>query len=353
MITNIVSSNPKLLLRYSDQGAIPSMIAAVCAGLIFTYVVATFFNKFPGEGLPELLKKFTPTWFTKFVLFILSINFYIAGLFTLSTYTFILKRFLTPEMSIFIVILSFILFISFGILMKTHSVMYTIEIVLILFSPVFLFILIKAYTSPVFNWDFVRIAMMHINHLPDMNSFTTATFILMGSVNLVIFNRVFTKQQKFSFKSLLMVGGMSIAVLFTTYFVPIGFGGFDQIKDLIYPWISTTDSMRMKFGLVERVTFIFMLLFLGIALLSITIHWHATFHLVTNLFPQKKLKWKNVDVTSYLIIIIFWVLAFIVTIKLSEYQLYKYIMIFDNFLPVFFLILLITFLAVNRGAKSK
>ena len=352
MITSIVATNPKVLLHSSDKGAILSMILAVVAGLVFTYIVTTFFNKFPGEGLPELLTKFTPTWFSKPVLAYLSITFYLAGLITLITYTHILKRFLTPEMSVYIVILSFVLFVSFGILMKTRSVLYTVEIILVLSSPIILFMLVKAYANPIVDWDAVRIAMMHINHLPELNSFTTALFILMGSANLVIFNRIFTKQQTFSFKSLLFFAGMSIAVLFTMYFIPIGYGGFDKIKDLNFPWISTTDSMRMRFGMIERVTFIFMLFYLGIALLSIVIHWHTAYHLINGLFPKQRIKKKKINFTPYLIIISFWSLAIALTKILTEYQLFQYTITFDNFLLLFFFILLIAFIAVNRGAKK-
>lgn len=353
MITSVVATNPKILFQYSDKGAIPSMLLAVGAGLFFTYAVATFFNKFPGKGLPELLNEASPKWFAKCILFYLSVNFYLAGLITLITYTHILKLFLSPEMSIYIIVFSFVLFVSFGILMKTRSVLYTIEIILILFAPVFVYILIKAYANPIFDWDAVRVAMMQINHPPELSSFTTATFIFMGSVNLVIFNRVFTKQQKFSSKSLLTVGIIGIVILFTLYFVPIGFGGFDRIKDLVYPWISATDSMRMKFGLVERIIFIFMLLFLGIALLSIIIHWHIAFHLLDNFVRKKQRSQKKFNPTPYLIIVLFWMLAFMATLQLSEYQLFKYITVFDNLLPIFFLLLLLTFFVVNRGAQSK
>ena len=353
MITSVVATNPRVLLHSSDKGAILSMILAVVAGLVFTYVVTTFFNKFPGEGLPELLTKFTPKWFSKPLLFYLSITFYLAGLITLITYTHILKLFLTPEMSIYTVVLSFVLFVSFGILMKTRSVLYTIEIILVLFSPIFLFMLVKAYASPLVDWDAVRIAMMHINHLPELNSFTTSFFILLGSINLVIFNRVFTNKQTFSFKSLLAVACMSITVLFTMYFIPIGYGGFDKIEDLIYPWISTTDSMRMKFGLMERVTFIFLLTYLGIALLSIVIHWHAAYHLINGLLPTQRIKPKKIKIAPFLIVISFWVFAIALTIELTEYQLLKYTNMFDNLLLLLSFILLIAFFAVNRGVKSQ
>ena len=353
MITSVVATNPKVLLHNSDEGAVTSMILAVVAGLFFVYILAAFFNKFPGQGLPELLYKFTPKWYSWPVLFYLAINFYIFGLSTLVTYSQILRIFLSPKMSIYIIVLSFVLFVSLGILIKTRSVLYTAEFVLILFIPIFLYIFIKAYTERNFDWNAARIAMMHINHPPQWTSFTTAAFIFIGPANLVLFNRVFTKKQTFTLKSLLSVGAMGIIILFTLYFVPIGFGGFDRIGDLVFPWISATDSMRMKFGLVERVIFLFMVFFLGIALLNIIIHWHVAFHLFDSLIPRKTDQDQQFRVTSYSILILFWVIGFFAATRLSIHQVYRYVSAFDNVLPLFAAVLFLSFFAVKRGVQSK
>ena len=353
MITSVVATNPKVLLHNSDKGAITSMILAVVAGLFFVYIVAKFFNKFPGQGLPELLYEHTPKWFSWPVILYLSVNFYILGLITLVTYSQILRIFLSPQMSIYIIVLSFVLFVSLGILMKTRSVLYSVEFVLILFVPIFLFIFIKAYTEKNFDWDTVRIAMMHINNPPEWTSFTTAAFIFLGPVNLILFNRVFKEKQTFTSKSLLTVGGIGIVILFTLYFVPIGFGGFDRIGDLVFPWISATDSMRMKYGLVERVIFVFMVFFLGVALLSIIIHWHVAFHLIDSLVPRKTGQDQQFRVSSYSILILFWIIGFFVATRLSIHQVYRYISAFDNVLPLFAGILFLSFFVVKRGVQSK
>src|SRR5689334_7817126 len=100
MIANVAASVPKILLEARTKGAIVSMILALIMGSMATYTIARFFNKFPGKGLPELLKEYTPKWITIPLLMFLAVGWFSAGLTTLINYSFVLKRFLTPDMSL-------------------------------------------------------------------------------------------------------------------------------------------------------------------------------------------------------------------------------------------------------------
>ncbi|CAM3209499.1 GerAB/ArcD/ProY family transporter [Filibacter tadaridae] len=352
LITNIITPVPRILLQESKNGAVTSLIIAFIVGLFLTYVVATFFNKFPGKGLPELLKEYTPKWFSYPTLFYMSIMWYVAGLLTLITFTFLLLRYLTPQMSIYIVLTSFLLIAAYGVLMKTRSVLDSTEIILFLFIPIIVFLLIEAYRSPELNWDFVKVAMMHVNHLPGYNAFTASLYAFIGVANLVIFNRNFSMKQKFGLKQLMLIGATGAFILFTTYFIPIGFIGFDSIKDIIYPWISTTDSIRMRLGVIERVIYLFLISFLAIALASVIIHWHIAVQLFGSIIHIKRLNWKEKNLTHYLFVIIFLIVGVKLTTYLTEYQLIRYSIFFFNTLPILYALLLISMVAVKRGAKS-
>ncbi|MFC6605289.1 GerAB/ArcD/ProY family transporter [Ectobacillus funiculus] len=112
MIANIVASVPRILLDARAKGAIVSMILALITCSMVTYITARFFNKFPGKGLPELLKEYTPKWVTIPFLMLLAVGWFATGLTTLINYSFLLKRFLTPDMSIqWIVSISMLYFI--------------------------------------------------------------------------------------------------------------------------------------------------------------------------------------------------------------------------------------------------
>ncbi|WP_129731708.1 GerAB/ArcD/ProY family transporter [Ectobacillus funiculus] len=62
MMASVVASVPQLLLKDRAEGAIVSIILALITGSIVTYIIAHFFYKFPGKGLPELLQEYAPKW---------------------------------------------------------------------------------------------------------------------------------------------------------------------------------------------------------------------------------------------------------------------------------------------------
>lgn len=351
MLANIVASIPKILFFESDNGAINAMIAANILGPFIVFIIIKLFNLFPGKTLPQMMKKYTPKWFAYPVLFYFFICWYIAGLITIVTYVFLIKTFFAPETSIYIITLAFVIVISFGILMKSKSVVYMTEFVLVIFIPIIIFLLAKFYADQKLDWDFVQISMTYINHLPSYRAFCASLYIFVGVANLIIFNKLLTKKKKMGMKHILIIGLSGTAVLFTTYFLPIGYNGFDHIKELSFPWISTSDTVRMKYGIIERVIFIFILSCLGITFLTLLHHWHVALKLFESILVFKRLNWRRKNLTPYVFVALFGIVAMFVTGHLTEFQLFDYASIFFNTLPIFFTTLIISLLLVKKGAK--
>ena len=352
MIANVIASVPAILLHFHDDGAVSAMIFAVVLGPILVFYFTRFFNHFPGMTLPELLQKTTAKWFyNPFILF-LAITWFIAGMITLITYTFLLIRYLTPEMPIIQISLTILLAVIFGCLMKTDRVFYTIEIILLLTVPLTILVFIKAYTNENLRWEFVKEAALYFNQFPNLNAFSACFFLFLGSANLIIFNRFFKNKQNFGFKQLTLIVAISIMTLFTTYFIPIGFNGVEGIGELVYPWITTSDSLRMKFSLIERVLFIFLLFYLGIAFLSILIHWHVSIELLKYVFNFEKFKFKGFKFGVFLPIPFYIGVSLYFVRQLNEYQLFRLSGIFYNILIIFFPMMLILFFFIKRRMKN-
>ena len=351
MVANIVACVPKILLEARTKGAIISMILALIMGSMVTYIMARFFNKFPGKGLPELLKEYIPKWVAIPLLMLLTVGWFSAGLTCLLNYSFLLKRFLTPDMSIQWIVSIFLCFISFGILMSSKSVLYTIETVLVFNIPLVFIIMIKAYTSEGMEWDFVKESVMYIYHIPSYSAFSASLFPTIGAGNLIIFNRVFTKKQRITWSQLGLIFFILTGNLATTYFVPIGYSGFEYIDRILYPWVRTSDAMRLDFGFVERVLFIFLTLYLAVSFLSILMHWHVVIELLKKVIWLKRFKWKERNLTPYLFIGVFWFISLPTSSYLTEYQLTLYTGYFFNSLPAFLISTLFMFWFINRRAK--
>ncbi|TSI05116.1 GerAB/ArcD/ProY family transporter [Lysinibacillus sp. BW-2-10] len=351
MVSNIIASVPVILLYFHKEGAISSMILSVVVGTIIITVYTRFFNNFPGMTLPELLQKTTAKWFYNPFIFLLGILWFIAGMITLITFSFLLIRYLTPETPITQISLVLTISVIFGCLMKTNRVLYTIEIILILTFPLIFYIYLAAYSSKNLRWDFVRDAVLYFNQLPSFYAFSASFFLFLGVANIFIFNRFFTVKQKFGLKQIIFIVVTSTFALSTTYFIPIGFNGFEHIKDFIYPWISTSDSIRMKYFIIERVLFIFLLFYLGIAFLSILIHWHVSIEFFKFVFHLEKIKWKGVKIGIFLPLPFFIGISTYFVKRLDEYQLVRLSGIFYNSLSILFPLMIILFLFIKRRMK--
>lgn len=352
MISSIAATVPKILLEQSKSGAIASMVLGTLIGLILTYIIIRFFNKFPGKDLPELMKKNMPKWVFYPIIFFFFLIMYAAGTLKLIMFTFILVTFITPEMALITMALPFLLISAYVTLMKTENVLYSVEVIFILLIPLAVFIFIKAFFHENINWDYIRIAVMHANHLPQYSPFTATLSIFFGVASLIIFNKYLVVKQAIGLKHMAAIGFLSLLTLFTTYFMPIGFGGFDDIDTLLYPWISTSDSITMKFGIIERLVFLFMFLFASMSLLCIVVQWHIAAQLLGKIIYIKRFKWNGENLTPLLTAFVFSLIAGILSNNLTEYDLYKISISINGILPLFFFVLLISMWVVTRGAKS-
>ncbi|WP_252504252.1 GerAB/ArcD/ProY family transporter [Sporosarcina sp. Marseille-Q4943] len=354
MLTNMVSITPRILIEGSDKGTILSIVLVIIIGVALSYLLVILFNRFPGQGLPEILQATAPKWVAKPVLLFMAVTWYIAGLFTLIIYTFIIFRFLTPEMSINTIVLTFAFIVTYGVLMKTMNILYMSEIIFILVVPFILFVQIKGYSDPTLNWDYIRVALMHVNHLPDYSAFMASLFIVVGTANLVIFNRFFTKPKKPSAKGMVLLTVIFTFVLATTYLLPIGFGGFYALENSLFPWIMTSDSLRMKYGVVERIVFVFIGAFLALGVVSMIMHWHISIQLLSSVIHFKRFKWKSFNLTKPLFIIIFWIIAMTATKRLTTEGLFESVELYDNIVvPVMLILLVGCLLFAKKGAASK
>ncbi|REB11126.1 hypothetical protein DVB69_01120 [Sporosarcina sp. BI001-red] len=352
MLAVIMTPVPRLLLLRSGDGALSAILLSIVAGVLFTYITVSFFLQFPGQDFIQLLKKHTSNWVRIPVTLFFAFMWFVAGIITLVMTVFLLITFLTPEMSIYTITLSILITVFFGVLLKSKSVLFTLEIVFIIMIPLFVLMFFKLFTSSELDLDQVRLAITHINTLPDYTSFTSSTFMFMGSANLIIYNKYFKEKHHISKGALVAITCLGIFLIINAYLIPIGYSGFDKVHQLMFPWTSSVDAVRMKFGFIERVVFIFMFLFVTISFISMIVHWHVAYKLVLSVFRLKILQVQQQNYTPFLIAFVFCVIGMWITIQATQYDLYHYSMYYYNILPIFVAIFFLTMLAIKRGASS-
>lgn len=292
MIVNVIIFVPKILIEYRYDGAVMGMMIAIPLGVMLNWFFSTSISNFPEQGFPEILAKTKRRWVKIVFLGGIQVFWYTAGLITLIGFIDIIERYINPEMPRLALLAIYLAGILLVIQLPTQRVMYFLEIVLFLNIPLIGFIIFKAFVNDYLSWDSILEVCTHLFEWPSLKSIAAATYCFSGYANLIIFNRVIKGKLKIrNFIAILFLGAFN---LFTTFFIPIGFHGSDGAVEYLYPWISTADSLRLIYSPIERVIFIFLMFYMSITLMSISVHWHVSYELIKGTFKEKinkKLNW--------------------------------------------------------------
>jgi hypothetical protein len=201
-------------------------------------------------------------------------------------YAILINRFFNPDANSIIILLVLVLACGYAATRSSLTVMLVIEIGLIINAPVIMFVLFKAVRSPQLNWDSIRVIANYVTEMPALTTVAAATFIFSGYQNMSLFNRLLPPN--FRFKHRWMYPVFGTLILLITFFVPIGFHGTETVSHYIYIWAETADSLIMQYGFVERVLFLFLIIFLNLTLVYTMSGWHQAMEFIKSCFPGMK-----------------------------------------------------------------
>ncbi len=347
MIANVVAYVPRALLKEQNDGMVMGLVLSSIIGTLFMYWFLYQIRKFPEEGMPDLLEKYTQKWFHLLYSALNGLMFYFAGVITLLVFVDISERFINPDMGPNVTLFLFLLVVCGGVLLDSRSLLFVLEIVLIINLPLMIMIFIKAYTHDYFSWDSVKAVATHYREVPSWTTVSAGLYIYLGFLNLSVFNKYI---KKLNIKWCWVVPLIGLVNLFTTVFVPVGINGTVLPSQYTFPWISTVDSMRIEFGIIERVLFIFLLLYIGISLLSIMIHWHVALNWLKVISPV--LKRKNKSYSPYFIVAIFCLSSYFLQLVADEKKLFDYTNLwFASLIPAIVIMNLVLFWLIRRGKQ--
>jgi len=352
MLGYSISAGHKVLLDLREKGALLAIVLSLFLGFVVLFGFIHFFQTVPGKDLPDLLLKYFPKWLSGIVLGIIFIIWFFAGLISLISFVFTLKRFLTPETPAVFITIIMLTFITFGIILRTKSILYTIEIVLVITFPFLILLLLKALTSNEFELDYVKEAVMHINHLPSLTAIANSFYAYLGVTNLIIFNNQFQQHNfTFTWKDYLIAVSLCLGTLFVSFFIPIGLLGYDNTDTILYPMMTASDTLRLPLGIIERVLYITLTISIFTTFLSILVHWHIAVQIAKKLIRKKQNNNQQLYWSLILIIGTFWVISIYMINVINEYQLINLSKLFNNTLPFFLFTMILLFQYLKRRAR--
>lgn len=303
MIINVIMFVPHSLLQYRFDGAVMGIILSIPIGITLTVIYSRSLSKFPGQGLPEIMAD-SNRWLKAALFGSIQLAWLSAGMISLFGFIDILNRFVNPDMPKISMLLIYLAAIFLIIRLPTDRVMYLLEIVLFLNTPFIAFIVLKAITSPYLNWDSIMEVGTYIFEAPNLKVIAAATFVFTGHANLIIFNRIF--KEKIKLGNFIIIVGLAVFNLFTSFFIPIGLNGADGAAEYLYPWVSASDSLRLIYSPIERVIYLFLMFYMSISLLSVSIHWHVALELLKGINKNrhnKKLNWIVLSAIAFITVV--------------------------------------------------
>ncbi|TBL74580.1 hypothetical protein [Paenibacillus thalictri] len=278
-LINIMMFVPSILIRERFTGAILGMLIAIVIGSVMALSMMVCFEHFPGLGLPEICDLYLPKWLTTFNCLLASIFIWLpAGVIVVYSYSETIRMFFYPDMNPYMNLLLMAGAAAWASSRSTRTVQFINEITTIVSSPVIFIILMKAIFGPNLNWDAIRYVSGYIKEPPSFLTVASATFLFSGYMSLTIFNRLHTEGFKFRFRWLVPLFGTLF--LSVTFFVPIGFHGTVGVEKFVYLWSMTADSMVLEYGFINRVLYVFLLIFTGLSLLFVMNTWHISILLI-------------------------------------------------------------------------
>ncbi len=293
-LINIVNFVPRVLVFTRFHGALPSILISTVIGTLLLYGFTTALSSFKGQGLPEIFNANLPRFFSFLLLIIYACFWFLAGIITMLSFADITTRYVSPDISPYAVIIGFLLLSIICSRLSAESILYALETLLYLSTPVIVYMLVKALINPAFSWDAVMQVITYMWTKPKYVTLAGATFIFSGYYNLAIFNRNFKNLKT---RYLWTIPLLGLVILLITFLVPIGYHGTIGVEDHVFSWFSTADSIRMEMFIIERVLFLFYTVYLTLSMLSTVVHWHVGLELFKGAFQSKagKLPSKKVD----------------------------------------------------------
>lgn len=349
MLISSVGYVPNILFTHKTGGSVISLFIAPIISGAFMLIMIHSLSKFPNKGLPEILENGMPKWLGKPFLLLLGIMWFWAAIAGILSLVVITLRYINPDIPDSTLVILFTIFTVWIIRFKSTTILYSLEILLIFSVPIILFIMFKSYSSNQVTWNSVIEASNYIFHYPNWNTIAATTYSFTGYVNMIIFNRVFKGRfTVLPFLGMLLVG---FGTLVTIYIIPIGYLGFDAVDYYTFPWISTTDSMRMEYGVIERVMYLFLIFFFNIAILGILLHGHVGYELLKSVFSWKKATKTQLNMMHWGILLVFAVVVFLAKNQYSQHLFWFGSTFLNIRMAIELLLIIVVFILARRRAS--
>ncbi|SMF66145.1 Spore germination protein [Paenibacillus uliginis N3/975] len=356
-LINLVNFVPRTLIQDRFHGSVMSLIIALPIGLSLMLLFARMISKFPQQGLPEIMSRFLPKWVAKALLIVMGSIWFMSSILTLVGFLDMTNRYISPDVSPFVVLVGFLLVVGLSARLDSESILYGLEIVLYMTVPLIVYMVWRVFSSPFYSWDASKQVITYLWERPKYQALASATYVFTGYINMTIFNRVFEKLRIRHIWLFFIVG---LCTLVIAMFSSIGFLGAEGADQHVYPSFSTVDSLRIRYFIIERMIYVFYVVYMCLSLVNSIIHWHVAKELLMGVFskasvhvPNDSKNIKKRQKTEWWILAVFSCIVYAFALTLDQFTMTQMGIIFLNvrFAGEFILLGLMFYLVMQRRKR--
>lgn len=321
-ITNIIVFAPEMLLQDRYKGALASIVLAMPFFTLLLYLFNKAMYVFPGQPLPEILKTVMPPWVQKTIMLVSFPVWYVSGSMMLLVVSDIIQLVINPEMPVILNIgfLSFV--VLFVVRYSSKTVLYGLEVFFWFIVPLMTFIFLKAMTDSKFSWHALMDAGGHFASTPTLFAFAAAGYSFAGFTDMFSFHQDF--QGSYAARHLWLIPVFNFIAVIMAFSIPIGMLGIEAVGDYKYPFISASDSLSLKMGIIERVYFIFLILYILISIINIIVHWKVSYDLFRDML-RHQFQIQRLTKSTRVCLAVFFLFPFIIYWIFNDYQLIMFV----------------------------
>ncbi|UNK18970.1 GerAB/ArcD/ProY family transporter [Paenibacillus sp. N3/727] len=264
---------PRLLLEARYSGAMTAVGIAILIGILINYLFKRSLQPFQELSLTEILEQYVPSSIRFFLFSLFGLTWFAAGASVLISISFVIKGFINPTMDIYVLLLCFLIAGCWAALRTTMTILYNLELWLLISIPLILFIWLKTIRNETFSWDAVLTMNDYLLNAPSWDLIAVSSFLFTGYISLSICP--VNHHSKRNFHWLWLIPLIGTVVFSATFFIPIGIHGTQAVDKYVYIWVNTADSIQIKHGVIERGVFLHLISYIIMSLLFISTSWHV------------------------------------------------------------------------------
>ncbi|AYB47615.1 GerAB/ArcD/ProY family transporter [Paenibacillus lautus] len=351
---NLINYVPRILITDRFDGALMSILVSIPVGTLIMFGFIKLIQKFPGQGLPEIFQSVMPIWISGILLVLYGLGWYFSSVITLVSFVDITTRYISPDVSPYIVLMGFLAVVALSARLDSESILYGLEMILYITVPLIAYMSWRVFSNPYFSWDAVRQIITHAWNMPNYGTVAAATYIFTGYVNMVVFNRIFNQ---FRVRYIWAIVAVSIVTLLVSIFAPIGILGAAGAGGHVYPAFSTIDALRIRYFIIERMIYVFYVAYMCLSLVNSIIHWHVGKELILGGFGFTGDAGKSMDKKrkiEWWVLVLFSLITFGTSLIVNQYILNDMAIVFlDVRFAGEFLLIALLFYAVWMKRRKR